>query len=112
MINVLMMFVFRSKSLLSFLEQLFLVMELRFTLNFYALLGIVLEERDGDKCLSPFRSLQACLRWGRMACFLHLQLARLPLVDGRGATNNQTDSPPPPPTYKVFYIYIYIYYFY
>ena len=49
MINVLMMFVFRLKSLLTFLEQLFLVMELQFTLNFYALLGIVLEERDGDK---------------------------------------------------------------
>ena len=59
-------------------------------------------------CLSPFSLLQASLRWGRMARFLHLQLARLPLVDGRGATNNQTDSPPPPPAYKVFYVYIYI----
>ena len=82
MLNVLMMFVFRSKSPLSFLEQLFLVMELQFTLNFYALLGMVLEECDGDRCqlfstiacLSPFSSQQACLRWGRMACFLHLQL--------------------------------------
>ena len=113
MLDVLMMFVFRSKSPLSFLEQLFLVMELQFTLNFYALLGMVLEECDGDRCqlfstiacLSTFSSQQACLRWERMACFLHLQLIGLPFADGRGAANNQTNCPS---TYKVFCVCVYI----
>ena len=45
-------------------------------------------------CLSPFGSLQACLRWGRMARFLHSQLAGLPFADGRGAADNQTDCLP------------------